>query len=167
VLLVVLARPDFSMTASPGAVSVGQGRSITTTVSTRSRAGTAETIAFSATDLLAGLTATFAANSTTAGGSSTLTLAVDATMPPGRYTITITGTAPSATHTATVLLDVTAALDVTAPPSQGGGCGCNVDPEANAMNGGLFAIVLGFIVRRRRRLLRETAAIATSTAPAR
>ncbi|HEU4732829.1 MAG TPA: hypothetical protein VFT22_33270, partial [Kofleriaceae bacterium] len=53
----------------------------------------------------------------TAGGSSTLTLAADATMPPGAYAITITGTARSATHTATVSLVVTADFSISASPT--------------------------------------------------
>jgi MYXO-CTERM domain-containing protein len=80
----------------------------------------------------------------TAGSTVILTLTTDAATPEGTYPITVTGVGTAAMHTAPVT------LDVTATPSQGGGCGCDVDPKANAMNGGLFAIVLGSIVRRRR-----------------
>jgi len=81
----------------------------------------------------------------TAGSTAILTLTTDAATPEGTYPITVTGVGTAAMHTAPVM------LDVTATPSQGGGCGGDVDPKANAMNGGLFAIIVGFIVRRRRR----------------
>jgi hypothetical protein len=101
-----LAANDFSISASPATVSVVQGSSGTTTVSTMVTAGMAEAISLSATGLPAGATATFTPTSVTAGGSSTLTLAAGATTMPGTYTVTITGTAASATHTARVTLVV-------------------------------------------------------------
>jgi hypothetical protein len=71
--------------------------------------GSAESIALSISGLPAGVTAAFNPTSVTTGGSSTLTLSVGATAPPGTYPLTVTGTAPSAIHTASLSLTVTSA----------------------------------------------------------
>ena len=101
---------DFSIAAAPVGVSVQVGNAGTATVSTALLSGTAETIALTATGMPAGVTAGFAPASVSAGGSSTLTLTVGASVAPGTYPITVTGTAPSATHSAVVSLTVTSVV---------------------------------------------------------
>jgi hypothetical protein len=98
---------DFSLSASPSSLSVAQGGSDTSTISTAVTSGAAQLISLSASGLPAGTTASFNPASVTAGNSSTMTLSVGATAP-GDYTITVTGTAASGSHTTTVALTVTA-----------------------------------------------------------
>jgi hypothetical protein len=110
---------DFSISSSPGSVSVTQGGSGTSTISTGLVSGSPETINLSASGAPAGTTATLSPTSVTTGGSSTLSLGVGTATAPGSYTITITGTSPSATHSTTVSLSVTAAGGL--QPVQNGG----------------------------------------------
>ncbi|MEV8503518.1 M4 family metallopeptidase [Actinoplanes sp. NPDC051475] len=97
---------DFSISVSPASGSVAAGSSATTTVATATTAGSAQTVALSASGLPSGATATFSPASVTSGSSSTLTIATSASTPSGTYTVTVTGTG-SATHTATYTLTVT------------------------------------------------------------
>jgi hypothetical protein len=112
---------DFSIAASPASLSVAQGGSGTSTVSTAVTSGSAQTVALSATGQPAVTTVSFSPASVTAGGSSTMTMTVGAGTAPGTYPITVTGTGTSATHTTTVTLTVTAAaasdFSISASPS--------------------------------------------------
>jgi hypothetical protein len=110
---------DFSISASPTSVSVAQGTSGTSTISTAVISGGAESVTLSASGMPSGVTAAFNQTSVTAGGSSTLTLTVSGTATiSGPVTVTITGTAASATHSTPVSLTVTA--PVTNPIVNGG-----------------------------------------------
>ncbi|WP_194926366.1 glycosyl hydrolase 2 galactose-binding domain-containing protein [Catenulispora pinisilvae] len=109
---------DFSLTDSPAAGTVTQGSSTTATVSTSVVGGSAESVALTASGLPTGATATFSPASVTAGGSSTLTVATAATTPAGTYPITITGTALSATHTASYSLTVNSSGGTSCTPAQ-------------------------------------------------
>src|SRR5207245_1381208 len=85
---------DFSMSASPSSVSVVQGQSGTSTISTTVTSGNAQTVTLSAGGLPAGATASFNPSAVTAGGSSTLTVLPD-TLPPSdavRAPVTSAGT---------------------------------------------------------------------------
>ncbi len=99
---------DFSMSASPSSVSVVQGAAGGSTISTALVSGSAESISLAASGLPAGVTAGFSPASVTAGAGSALTLTVGSGVTPGTYPLTVTGTAPSATHTTSVSLTVTA-----------------------------------------------------------
>ena len=116
-----VATNDFSISASPTSVSVVQGGSATSTISTATTTGAAQSVSFSASGLPSGATASFSPTSVTSGGSSTLTLATSASTPAGSYPITVTGTGASATHTTTVTLAVTAPVtndfSISASPS--------------------------------------------------
>jgi len=98
---------DFSIGANPATVSLAPGGSGSSTVSTSLVSGSAESIALSASGLPSGVSAGFLPASVSTGSSSTLTFNVGAAVSPGSYPITVTGTALSATHTATVTLNVT------------------------------------------------------------
>jgi hypothetical protein len=105
--IVTNAASDFSISASPSSLSVGQGSHGTTTVGTAVTSGSAQTVSLSASGLPAGATAAFSPASVTAGGSSTLTLSAGASTALGTYTVTVTGTGgPS--HATSVSLTVTA-----------------------------------------------------------
>src|SRR5438552_6559191 len=99
---------DFSISANPTSVSVQQGSSGSSTISTAVTSGSAQNVTLSATGLPAGATASFNPTSVTAGGASTLTLNVGSGTATGTYTITVTGTGSTATHSTTVTLTVTA-----------------------------------------------------------
>jgi hypothetical protein len=103
------ATPDFSISASPSAVSIAKGASGSSTVSTGVSGGFNSAIALSASGQPAGVTVSFSPASIAApgSGSSTMTITVASTAVAGTSTITITGTGGSITHTATVTLTVT------------------------------------------------------------
>ncbi|MEU4804004.1 carbohydrate binding domain-containing protein [Actinosynnema sp. NPDC023587] len=91
---------DFTLAVSPSSAAVDPGGSATATVRTAVASGTAETVTLTAGPARTGLTATLSAGSVTAGGSATVTVAAAATAVPGDYAFTVTGTSPSATHSA-------------------------------------------------------------------
>ena len=108
--------PDFSISASPTSVSVVQGNSGNSTISTSALNGFNSAISLSASGAPAGVTVSFSPTSIAAPGtgSSTMTMAVGASTAVGTYTITVTGIGGSLTHTTTVTLNVT----TTNPPQQ-------------------------------------------------
>ena len=103
---------DFSISATPTTVSVGQGGSGNTTINTALVSGTAESVSLSVSGAPAGASASLSPASVTAGGGSTLTINAG-TAAPGTYTLTVTGTAPSATHSVSVTLTIVGAPDFT------------------------------------------------------
>ncbi|HEV7517608.1 MAG TPA: hypothetical protein VGR07_15010, partial [Thermoanaerobaculia bacterium] len=103
--------PAFTLAAAPTAVSIAQGSSGSSTITTTVSGGFNSAIALSATGQPAGVTVAFSPTSIAApgAGSSTMTLTVAAGTATGNSTITVTGTGGGITHTATVTLTVTAA----------------------------------------------------------
>ena len=114
--------PDFTISASPSSVSVVQGSTGTSSISTSALNGFNAAITLSASGLPSGTTAGFSPNPIAApgSGSSTLTLTVGSGTTPGTYPVTVTGTGGSVTHTTTVSLTVTS--------SGGGGGNLLVNP---------------------------------------
>jgi len=104
------ATPDFSITASPGLLSVTQGSSTTSTISTTVSGGFSSAVALSASGLPAGVTASFSPASIAApgSGSSTLTLTASSTATTGAVNVTVTATGGSVTHTTVISLTVNA-----------------------------------------------------------
>jgi len=98
---------DFSISANPTSLSLVQGQSGTSTISTAVTSGSAQTVSLSASGFPAGATASFNPTSVTAGGNSTLTLSAGSAAA-GTYTVTVTGTGTSANHSTTVSLTVNA-----------------------------------------------------------
>jgi len=103
------ATPDFTLAASPTALSVVQGGSGNSTLSTTVSGGFSSALTLSATGLPVGTTASFSPASIAApgSGSSTLTFTVGASTAAGSYPITVTATGGTRTHTVTVTLTVT------------------------------------------------------------
>jgi hypothetical protein len=101
--------PDFTISASPSSVSVVQGNSGSSTISTAALNGFNSAISLSASGAPAGVTLSLSPTSIAAPGtgSSTLTMAVASTTAVGTYTITVTGTGGAITHSTTVSLTVT------------------------------------------------------------
>jgi kumamolisin len=117
--------PAFSITASPAAVSVVQGSSGGSTITTTVSGGFDSAIALTASGQPTGVTLTLSSASIAApgSGSSTLTMAVASTTAAGTYTITVSATGGGITHTATVALTVTAptagAFTISVSPTSG------------------------------------------------
>jgi kumamolisin len=105
------ASPSFTISASPTSVSVVQGSSGTSTITTTVSGGFDSAIGLTASGEPTGVTVSFNPTSISAPGSgtSTMTMTVASTTAPGTYTITATGTGGSITHSATVSLTVTTA----------------------------------------------------------
>src|SRR6266481_3874878 len=104
------ATPNFTISASPASLSVTQGASGNTTVSTTVSGGFNSAVSLSVTGLPAGVTASFNPASLAAPGSgnSTLTFTASSTATTGTSTVTITATGGSVTHTTTVSLTINA-----------------------------------------------------------
>nr|WP_307826879.1 M28 family peptidase [Streptomyces pactum] len=99
------AANDFSVSASPASGSVDPGASVTSTISTATTSGSAQTVNLSASGAPAGVTVSFSPSSVTSGNSATMTVATTASAAPGTYTITVTGTG-TVSHTTTFTLTV-------------------------------------------------------------
>ena len=114
--------PDFSLAASPAALSVTQGNSGATTISTGVSGSFNSAISLSVSGLPAGVTASFNPPSVSApgSGSSTLTFSSSSTATTGTSNVTVTASGGGTTHATTVALTVSAAtapdFTVTATP---------------------------------------------------
>jgi kumamolisin len=115
--------PSFSLTASPGSLTVLQGASGTSTISSIAVGGFSSAVALSASGQPAGVTVSFSPTSITGSGSSSMTMAVASSTVAGVYTITVTGTGGGITKTTTVSLTVTApgsgAFTIAVSPTSG------------------------------------------------
>jgi len=107
----VIQKPDFSISASPSALTIKAGASGSSTIKVTSLNGFSGTVSLAAASVPTGLGATLTPTSVvfTSGGSLTSTLKV--TVPlgtkAGTYTITVTGKSGLLSHTATVTIKVT------------------------------------------------------------
>src|ERR1700682_2981078 len=103
------SNPDFGIASSPISVSVAQGSSGNSTISTTVSGGFNAAVALTATGLPAGATAALRPTSIAAPGSGTslITLTTSASTPAGTYPITVTGTGGGESHSTTVSLVVT------------------------------------------------------------
>ena len=99
---------NFSISASPSSLTIAQGSSASSTISTALVSGSPETINLTVSGAPAGVTASLSPTSVATGGSATLTVTVSGSAATGSSTLTVTGTAPSATHSTNVTLTVTA-----------------------------------------------------------
>ncbi len=108
---------DFTIGDSPTSLSLTQGTSGNSTITTTVSGGFNSAVSLSATGLPTGASATFSPSSIAApgSGSSTMTISTASTTPTGTYTVTITGSGGSKTHTTT--------LSLTVNPTGGGGSG--------------------------------------------
>jgi uncharacterized membrane protein len=100
---------NFSISASPASVSVAQGASGSSTISTAVTSGSAAAVNLTASVSPAGPTASLSPSSVNAGASAGLTINVGSTVATGPYSVTVTGTEGSVTHSTTVTVNVTAA----------------------------------------------------------
>jgi hypothetical protein len=114
--LTVVPPPDFSLSANPTSLTVGQGSSGPSTITSTIVGSFNAAVALSASGMPSGVTVAFVPSSIAAPGSgtSTMTVTAAANATLGNSTITITGTGGGKTHTATVGLTVTAPSSTTA-----------------------------------------------------
>jgi hypothetical protein len=125
---VTLGVVGFTVSATPGTVSVAAGGSASYTVTVGAINGFSGTVNLSVSGLPTGATGVFSPTAVTGSGSSTLTVTTPTGAAAGSSTLTITGTSGAVTQTGTVTLDVTGAQDftVSASPSTR-----TVNPGAN------------------------------------
>jgi hypothetical protein len=143
----VVASPDFSMSASPASQTVVQGSGTTYTASTAVSLGFNSAVNLTVSGLPTAATATFSPISITGANSSTLTVSTATSTPAGTYTLTIIGTSGSLVHTTTVTLVVNVPPDfsISASPAfqtavQGGGT--TYTATATALGGFNSAVAL-------------------------
>ncbi len=98
---------DFSISAAPTTLTIAQGSSSPSTISTTVSSGSAATVTLSASVSPAGPTASLSPTSVTAGNSATLTVNVGSSVAAGSYTVTVQGTEGSASHSTSVTVTVT------------------------------------------------------------
>ena len=98
--------PGFFLTAAPASVTVSQGSSGTSTITSTATGGFDSPVTLSASGQPTGVTVGFSPTSITGTGTSTMTMTVASSTVPGTYPITVTGTSGSITETTTVSLTV-------------------------------------------------------------
>jgi subtilase family serine protease len=106
-LLSTINIPGYGLTASLPAVSLLQGGSGTTVITSTVLHGFDSVISLSATGQPTGVTITFSPTSITGAGTSTMTIAVGSSTAIGTYNIKVMGTSGSITEIVTVSLAVT------------------------------------------------------------
>jgi subtilase family serine protease len=111
VAVTVNPAPSFTLSASPGSLTVVQGNSATSTITVAGQNGFSGSVTLVASGLPSGVTAAFGTNPTT--GSSVLTLTASSTATTGTATVTIKGTSGSLSATTTVAVTVNPAPSFT------------------------------------------------------
>ncbi len=115
--------PGYALSASPGSVSIVQGNSGSSTITSTVSGGFDSAVTVSASGEPTGVTITFNPTSITGTGSSTMSIVVASTVAAGTYTITVSGKSGSTTETTTVSLTVTTVstgtFTITVSPTSG------------------------------------------------
>jgi subtilase family serine protease len=117
-------QPGFSLSASPGSVSIAQGGSGSSTITSTVTGGFDFAVSLSASGQPSGVSVGFSPGSITGTGTSTMSITVASTVAAGTYAITVTGTSGSTAHTTSVSLTVTSAggtgtFTISVSPSSG------------------------------------------------
>jgi kumamolisin len=123
---VVATSPSYSLSAT--SVSILQGSSGSSTITSTVVDGFDSAVALSVTGLPTGVTGSFSPTSITGSGTSSLSLAVSSTTSAGAYTITVSGTGGGVTKTTTFTLTVTAPVT--------GGFSISVSPTSGYLDQG-------------------------------
>jgi subtilase family serine protease len=103
-LLAGSSTPTFTLSDSPGSLTITQGGSGSSTITVTDVGGFTGSVTLAASGLPSGVTAAFGTNPTT--GTSVLTLTASSTATTGSATVTITGTSGSLTASTTLALTV-------------------------------------------------------------
>ncbi len=102
--LTVTPPPNYTLSASPNSLTIGQGASGTSTITITPQNGFNSNVSLSATGLPSGVTASFSPSTT--ANTSTLTLTASSTAITGTVTVTVTGISGSLTKTTTISLAI-------------------------------------------------------------
>jgi subtilase family serine protease len=115
--------PGFTLSASPGSVSIVQGSSGSSTITSTVSGGFDSAVALTASGAPSGVSVSFSPSSITGTGTSSASITVASTVAAGTYSILVTGTAGSTTETTTISLTVTAPVTggftISVSPSSG------------------------------------------------
>ena len=98
--------PGFTLSASPTSVTVSQGSSGTSTITSTVTGGFDSAVALTASGQPTGVTVKFNPTSITGTGTSTMTMTAASSTVAGTYSITVTGTSGAITETTKVSLTV-------------------------------------------------------------
>ena len=115
--LIAAGSPTFSLSSSPGQLTVTAGNSATSTITVTPNGAFTGMVTLAASGLPSGVTATFATNPTS--GTSGLTLSASSAATTGTTTITITGTSGSLSATTQLAVTVQSAPSFTLADSPG------------------------------------------------
>ena len=130
VTMVVNVQPnDFSIASAPDNLSMVQGGSAASAISTAVTSGNAQTISLSISGLPSGASAVFSPSTITAGTSPLLIINAG-TAAAGSYPVTVTGTGSSATHSTSIALTISAGI-----PGPAGATGAQGLPGAPGPTG--------------------------------
>ena len=99
---------SFTLSASPGSVSIAQGGSGSTTITSTVSGTLGSAVSLAASGQPSGVTVGFSPSSISGTGTSAMSITVASSVAAGTYPITVTGTAGSTVETTTVSLTVTA-----------------------------------------------------------
>jgi subtilase family serine protease len=102
--LIVTPRPNFTLSASPGSLSLAQDGNVTSTITVTPVNGFDSSVSITASGLPSGVTASFIPSSTM--DTSTLTLSASSTAKTGKFSVRILGKSPGLSHTVTISLTV-------------------------------------------------------------
>jgi probable HAF family extracellular repeat protein len=114
--ITVSPAPNFSISALPASVSIVQGSTGTSAISTKALYGFASSVKLRQSGAPTGTSVTFMPTSVSAGNTSTMQITVGSSTAVGTYPLTVTGTSGALSQTTTVSLTVTPA-----PSKSGGG----------------------------------------------
>jgi hypothetical protein len=103
--------PFFALSSSPSSLSIPQGASGNTTITSTLTGVFNSSVALSVSGLPTGATASFSPNTISApgSGSATLAIGIGSSTAVGTYNVVVTGTGGGQTHTTTINLSVTSA----------------------------------------------------------
>jgi hypothetical protein len=142
------ATPDFSLSASPVAVTSQGGATATSVISAAVSGGFSSSISLSTSGLPAGATASLSATSISGSGAATLSLNPGSAAP-GTYSVVITGTSGARSHQATIAWNIGQAtspdFSLAATPAQvstGSGTSAQSNISAAAQNGFTGSVAL-------------------------
>ena len=105
-LLSTISQPGFGLTSSIGTLTLGQGGSASSRITSTVINGFSSAIALTVTGAPSGVTVKFSPASITGAGTSTATIAVAASTAPGNYKIIVAGTSGGTTEKVAISLTV-------------------------------------------------------------
>ena len=103
---VIVANPDFSISASPRSLSIRSGSQGKSTITIGALNGFTGSVSLTASASRTGVTATLSPTSITNSGTSTLTITVPSSLRSGSFTVTVTGKSGTISHSTTITVTI-------------------------------------------------------------